>query len=183
MKQLIAGVIGLFFISTAALSQSKYKADEGMVSFFSSAPLEDIYAENKTVVSLVDLSTREIAFVITIVDFQFEKSLMQTHFNDKYMESHKYPKATFLGNIISPNELKNPGNYKVKVKGDLTIHGVIQNIEVDGEIIIGEAEVEASSEFTVKLEDYKVKIPRLLVRNIAEEVLVKINLTYYPVQP
>ncbi|MCU4163767.1 YceI family protein [Carboxylicivirga caseinilyticus] len=182
MKQVIIGLAILLLGSTTVFSQHKYRADKGFVSFFSSAPLEDIYAENKTVISLVDLVKREIAFVVTIADFQFEKSLMQEHFNEKYMESHKYPKATFEGTISSPDELKEPGTYTVTVTGELTIHGVTKTVEVEGTIMVGESEVVASSEFKVKLEDYKVKVPRLVVRNIAEEVQVKVRLTYYPVQ-
>ncbi len=68
-------------LGTKLFSQSKYQSNEGFISFFSSAPMEDIYAENKSVLSLIDLSTNEIAFVVNIADFSFKKSLMQTHFN------------------------------------------------------------------------------------------------------
>lgn len=161
-----------------SLAQSKYKSDTGFASFYSSAPIEDIYAENKTVKSLIDLKTNAIAFVVTISDYTFKKSLMQKHFNEKYMESDKFPKATFSGYITSISDLKTVGNHIVKVKGDMTIHGVKKTIEVEGTIQNMDEELKATSEFNIKLADYDIKIPKLLVKNIAEEVLVRIKIDY-----
>lgn len=161
-----------------ARSQSKYKCENGFVSFYSSAPLEDIYAENNTLISLIDLSKKQIAFVAIITDFRFKKSLMQQHFNEKYMESHKYPKATFSGTMVSSTSLHEKGRHIVTVKGDLSIHGVTRNIQVEGVIDNQGSVLSASSEFIIRVADYDIKIPKLLVKNIAEEVLVKVKLDY-----
>lgn len=176
--------LAIFLVINSALSlaQDKYKADNGFASFFSSAPIEDIYAENKTVKSLIDLKTNAIAFVVNISDYTFKKSLMQKHFNEKYMESDKYPNATFSGYIHSESDLKTAGSHAVKVKGDMTIHGVKRNIEVEGTVVNKDQQLKAKSEFYVKLADYNIKIPKLLVKNIAEEVLVKVELDYHLVE-
>ncbi|MBK3519961.1 YceI family protein [Carboxylicivirga marina] len=166
------------FIQSLCIAQSKYKADDGFVSFFSSAPLEDIYAENKTVKSLIDLSTNEIAFIVQVQNFKFKKSLMQKHFNEKYMESHKYPHATFSGFVKSSSNITITGRHSVTVKGEMLIHGVKKTIEVVGVLINNGTSISANSEFIIKVDDYDIKIPKLLVKNIAEEVKVTLQLNY-----
>jgi len=178
-RNLFTGIIlalSLPFINTVA--QNKYQAFNGFISFFSSAPLEDIYAENEKVKSLIDLSTNEVAFVITISGFQFKKSLMQEHFNEKYMESHKFPRATFSGKLVSSADLKTSGVHQVMVKGDIEIHGVKKTIEIPGTINNKGDNLTAESEFDLKTADFDIKIPKLLIKNIAEKVLVKVKLEY-----
>src|SRR5690606_36927900 len=80
------------------LAQS-YQYTESEVTFFSSAPMEDIKATNKRATSLFDAATGSIAFVVPINGFQFRKSLMQQHLNENYLESDKYPNASFEGKV------------------------------------------------------------------------------------
>src|SRR6266446_7070845 len=88
-----------FFLTFFVQAQSTYKSKEGEVSFFSKAPIEDIEAYNQNINSLLNISTGDIAFIIPIREFKFKKPLMEEHFNEKYMESDKFPTATFKGKI------------------------------------------------------------------------------------
>ncbi|TLX70080.1 YceI family protein [Labilibacter sediminis] len=160
------------------IAQNKFKAISGNISFFSSAPLEDIYADNNKIKSLLDIDSKEIAFIVSISEFNFKKSLMQTHFNEKYMESHKYPNALYQGKLISNSDLKTEGIHKVTSKGEITIHGVKKEIEVTGTLHNKGREIQVKSEFNIKLADFKIKIPKLIIKNIAEEVLVKVDIVY-----
>src|SRR6478752_5524706 len=93
--------IYLFFFSlvvTEACCQ-KYTVEKGSASFFSHAAIEDIAARNESVAGLFNASTGDVAFSIPINEFRFVKSLMKEHFNEKYMESDKYPKSTFQGKV------------------------------------------------------------------------------------
>jgi len=178
-KIFLAGVIVFLSLPfTVGLAQNKYQGFNGFISFFSSAPLEDIYAENEKVKSLINLSTNEVAFVVTISGFEFKKALMQEHFNEKYMESHKYPRASFSGKLTSAADLQSPGKHEVVVKGDIEIHGVKKTIEVPGTIHNKGDQLIAESEFYLKPADFDIKIPKLLIKNIAEKVLVKVKLEY-----
>src|SRR5690606_10538132 len=116
MKRLLLVVI-LILVKYHSLYPQRYVADKGMVDFYSQATLEDIKAENRKVQSLFNASTGEIAFIIGIRDFQFQKKLMQEHFNEKYMESDKYPDGTFSGTLdgFSPEAT---GWQHVMAKGD-----------------------------------------------------------------
>lgn len=168
----------LYFISLSGFAQ-KYGTEKTYVSFFSHAAIEDIKADNKKAVGIFNSTSNDIAFSIPINEFQFAKSLMQEHFNEKYMESDKYPKSTFQGKILDFN-LSAPGEQKVKASGSLTIHGVTNTIEVPGTIEKQGDKLIMKSKFTVKLQDYKIEIPQLLWQNIAEQVEVTLEFTFKP---
>ena len=175
----IAGLLILLLISSISLAQ-KYKSVSSSVHFFSSAPMEDIEATNLKGQSAIDLSTGEIVFSIPIKSFEFEKSLMQEHFNENYMESDKYPSATFKGIISGFNE-EAAGWQKAKANGSMNIHGVQNELSAEGEVRIEEGSLEIKSKFPIALEDYKIKIPKVVFYNIAEVVEVTITFTYEPI--
>ena len=167
----------LLLLLSGALMAQKYKSDQSTVTFFSDAAIEDIAATNETASSIFDSSNGDIVFLITISDFQFDKSLMQEHFNEKYMESDKYPRATFKGKVLGYDKSK-VGVQQVSAKGTLTIHGQSKEINVEGTLEKQGSLLLLKSTFVVALEDYKIKIPQLLWQNIAEQVEVKVDFTY-----
>lgn len=166
----------LLTISLAGNSQ-KFVSSVSEVTFFSSSPVEDIEAKNKKAKSIFDSETGNIVFMIPISSFQFDKSLMQEHFNEKYMESDKYPKAAFKGKIIGFDS-KMEGPQIVNAKGKLTIHGVEKSIDMQGEMTYKNGEIALNHEFKVALKDYKIEIPQILWQNIAEIIDVKITFDY-----
>lgn len=165
-------------ISLAGFAQ-KYQSEKTFVSFFSDAVLEDITAENKKSSSIFNASTGDIAFSIPMKEFKFAKSLMQQHFNEKYVESEKFPKSTFQGKIVgfSPDAT---GPQEVKAQGKLTIHGVTKDIDVPGTIEVKGKQLLMKSKFMVKVADYEIEIPQLVFQNIAEEVEVTLDFVYKP---
>ena len=150
------------------------------LSFFSEAPIENIKAESNTGVSALNLSTNTIYFKVHMLSFEFKKSLMQEHFNENYMESSKYPFAEFNGKIREQIDLTKDGIYPVTVQGELNIHGVKKNYIVKGELNVKGSEISANSTFPVKLADHEIKIPRLVIKNIAEIVQVTVSAHYKP---
>jgi hypothetical protein len=175
MKQLFI-LLSLVFVSGASFCQ-KYKAEKGQINFFSDGVIEDISAENISVGSLFNSATGELVFIVPIKDFKFQKSLMREHFNEKYMETDKYPKSTFQGKIVG-FALSVPGEQKVKAVGKLTIHGVTKDIDVPGTVELESGRATMKSKFKIKLKDFNIKIPTIVWQNIAEEVEVKIDFTY-----
>jgi hypothetical protein len=155
----------------------KYSAEKGAITFFSDAAIEDIKAENSLVGSLFNATTGELVYIVKILDFKFEKSLMREHFNEKYMETEKFPKSTFQGKVTGFTA-EGRGEQKVKASGKLTIHGVTRNVEIPGTVEFAGGKAILKSKFVVKLVDYNVKIPKLVWQNIAEEIEVKIDFTY-----
>ncbi len=176
MKYLFALLI--VFASGQAIGQ-KYIIEKAFVSFFSDAAIEDITADNKKASSIFNESTGEVVYSIPINEFQFEKSLMQEHFNEKYMESDRYPKSTFQGKLQGYNP-DGKGPQQVKATGKLTIHGVTKDVEIPGTIEKTGNRISMKSKFIVKLEDHKIAIPQLLWQNIAEQVEVTVDFLYKP---
>ncbi len=171
-------LLTLFFITVLGNAQ-KYVAEKTYVKFFSDAALEDITAENEKTSSIFNAATDEIVFSVPIREFQFAKSLMQEHFNEKYMESEKFPKATFQGKVDG-YKADASGMYDAKAIGKLTIHGVTRNVEIPGTIEKKGSNLIMKTKFIVRLEDYDIDIPQLLWQNIAEQVEVTGEFTFKP---
>lgn len=158
----------------------KYYTKDGTISFFSDAPMEKIEAINKKAASVLDLETGKIEFMVLIKAFHFEKALMQEHFNENYMESSKFPKAVFKGQIadFAGIDLTHEGQHEVNVTGDLTIHGITHEVQTAGIIEMKEATISASSTFEVAVADYDIVIPKLVRENIAKVVEIRVSMTY-----
>ena len=157
----------------------KYISESSKVSFFSKASIEDIAADNSKSMSLFNSETNEIAFSVPIKEFKFSKSLMEEHFNEKYLESEKFPKSTFQGKILDI-QLQTTGSQRVRAQGKFTLHGITKDIEVPGTIEIMNGQITLKSKFKVKLEDYDIIRPQLLWKNIAEEIEVSIEFSFKP---
>lgn len=172
--------ITLFFIFMGSHAWSqKFVAEESMVTFFSSATIEDITADNTKSSSIFNSETGDIAFSIPIREFEFEKSLMKEHFNEKYMDTEKFPKSTFQGQIEG-FDVGSTAIQHVKAVGKLTIHGRTNDIDIPGTVQKRGDKLMMKSKFIVRLEDYKIKIPTLMWQNIAEQVEVTIDFTFKP---
>lgn len=167
-------------LSISGHAQQRYFAEKSAISFFSDGVIEDIAAQNSKVTSIFDSSKGDIAFLMNIKDFEFDKKLMQVHFNEKYMESEKFPKSSFQGKIVGFNP-NSPGPQHVKAAGKLSIHGVTRDVELPGTIEVKGSQLIVRSKFIVRLEDYNVKVPQIVWQNIAQQVEVSINFTYRPI--
>jgi polyisoprenoid-binding protein YceI len=176
MKKLISILLILFFITPMAFSQ-KYITKNGKISFYSDAPMEKIEAHNSQVNAALDASTGDLVFRVLMKSFIFEKALMQEHFNENYVESDKYPNSTFKGKIqnIKNIDFTKNGKHNVIVEGDLTIHGVTQKVKHPGTIEIKDGKVIAMSKFSIELKDYNIKIPKNVLKNIAEIIEITVN--------
>lgn len=181
MKKLIVGIITIGFLGIANSSfAQKYFTKEGSISFYSEAPMEKIEAFNKNATSVLDIQSGKMEFAVLIKGFHFEKALMEEHFNENYMESSKFPKSTFKGEITNLSEVNfsTDGKYKVNVKGNLTIHGETNPVETTGTLMVDGGKIIASSVFKVTVADYKIEIPKLVRENIAKEVDITVDLNY-----
>ena len=166
----------LMLVSFGAHAQ-KFEAERAFVQFYSKAAIEDITAKNEKATALFDASSGAIAFVVPIDQFIFPKSLMQEHFNEKYLESERYPQSTFQGHIQGYNA-EATGEQTASAQGKLTIHGVTRDVNIPGQIVKTDKGLTMKSKFMVELKDYKIEIPRLMWQNIAERVEVTIEFAF-----
>ncbi len=159
-------------------AQKKFFTRTGKVVFFSKAPLENIEAVNKQASCIYDATANKIVAKVLIKAFEFDKALMQKHFNENYLESDKYPKASFKGKIKDAENINFDTNWNrnLQFEGDLTIHGVTKSIESPFEISMKNGQMKISCIFYVAIKDYEIKIPSTVINNIAEKVKIIVNL-------
>jgi len=163
-----------------AATASKYVVKKSNITFFSSTPLEDIEAKNTDLVAVVDKASNKFSFRIPIKSFKFDKSLMQQHFNENYMESDKYPNGAFKGKIEGEYSLTEDGEYDVTAIGTLNIHGVEQERSIPSTITVEKGVPSISSKFKVQLVKHKIKVPKIVFYNIAEDIDVSIKADLKP---
>lgn len=161
-----------------AAAQELYKAPAVEVDFFSSAPVEDIHALSKKGISVLNSGSGEISFSIDMTTFEFSRALMQEHFNENFVESHKYPKATFKGNIQEFIDLSKDGEHEIVLVGTLEIHGKPKKRKIPAQLKIDNDQIYLYSKFNVACEDHDITIPRILWKNIAEVVQVEVKANY-----
>jgi len=179
---IIIVIMVMIAIAADVMAQGKFITKTGHISFYSEAPLENIEAHNHEVLSIIDTESKEVAVSMLMKAFAFEKSLMQEHFNENYVESDKFPKATFKGTFASvePIDLSKDGIYEVDVTGDLTIRGITKPITTQGTIEVKEGQVVTKTKFKVAVKDYEIEIPKIVVDNIAEEIEITVELQHAP---
>ncbi|MEL1241638.1 YceI family protein [Flavobacterium flavipallidum] len=176
MKKIL--LLFLFFFSVPIVAQDKKMTTTGNITFEASVPFyEAVEAKNNKVYCLLNLKNGNISFIVFIKLFHFERSLMEDHFNANYMESKKYPKATFKGQIEKFAIAKintTPTDYFIK--GRITIHGVTKNIKVLAKLSkTVENKIIIQSDFSLNTEDYKIDIPFIVSNKIAKKVNVQLT--------
>jgi hypothetical protein len=172
-------IVCVFFLllSVGIQAQGKFYTKSGKISFFSSTPLEDISAINKSAVSLLDIKTGDLQFAALVKGFEFKKALMQEHFNDTYVESKKFPRTEFKGQIINNSEINytTNGTYPAKVKGKITIHGITKDIETSGTVTVKDGKLTLGSSFNLLIADYNITVEKLYRDNISKSIKVTVD--------
>jgi hypothetical protein len=169
---LLAG-ISLFVNAQKGLFETK----KSLVSFASDAPLELIKASSKELRGFLDPEKRTFAFIIPSKSFEgFNSPLQQVHFSENYIEASKYPEASFKGKIIEQVDLSTDGEYQVRAKGALNIHGVEQERIIRVKIKLNKGVLNASSDFSILLKDHNITIPKVVYQKIAEEIFIQVQM-------
>lgn len=176
MKKTILSLTML--LATGLLFAQKKTTTSAVISFDATTPIDALpKAENKTVIASLDTKTGAIAFEAAVKSFAFSNPKIQEHFNNKgWMDSDQFATATFKGSITNLKEVKfnKDGTYAVDVTGDLTMHGVTKVIDAKGTITVSGKVVVATSEFKVKLDDFKVSGAAIGAGKVAKEPTIKV---------
>lgn len=175
MKKMIFILIVLIAFYFNGFSQL-FVTRTGFIGFYSKTSFEDIKAENNQVYAVVDAGKKNIAFSCLLKGFVFTKELMQEHFNENYVESDKYPKASFSGSYTGDVTAGKDGIYKVMVKGKLTLHNITRDIDVPATLELKGGNLSGNTEFTIKPEDYNIEIPSLVREKIEKQLMVKVKI-------
>jgi hypothetical protein len=170
---LILWVVGqLSFAQTGVFTIRK-----SQVSFVSDAPLELIKAKSTQLRGVLEPDKRVFAFVIPSNSFEgFNNPLQQIHFYENYIEASKYPEDSFKGKIIEQINFNNDGEYQIRAKGGLIIHGVEQERIIKVKIRLSKGVMYATSDFSILLQEHNITIPRVVYQKIAEEINIHVSM-------
>ena len=147
--------------------------DHGTIEFYTGTVVSDIEAVSKKADVSLNLETGEISAMINITSFEFEYDLMQEHFNEKYMESDKFPQATFKGKILQDISNGTDNGMNVDVSGKLTIHGVTKDIRFKASLSKQNDFTVVKTKITVIFKDYGIDDPSIITKSVAKDVEVK----------
>lgn len=177
MSKLSVVTIFLILVSFSWGYSQKYTTATGETTFDSKAPApaSDILGVNHKTQVMIDTETGQVSVKLNMADFELPKSLMQKHYNEKYMETAKYPRGSFDGKIDRMPEWTKDGVYDVSATGLFTIHGVGQKRTLKGKLQVKGGELILTSNFVVKLADHKIDTPVLVFVKITDQVNVKVN--------
>ena len=177
MKKLIFVLFFLSIVSFVADAQ-KFITKTGHIKFYSDSPLEKIEAHNRQVNAALDAVTGDFVCKVLVKSFEFEKALMQEHFNEYYVESDKFPNATFIGKVINIKDvnISKDGVYEAMVEGKLTIHGTTQPVREKGTFEVKGTKITGKSKFTILLADYNIKIPGAVTNSISKSIEITVDM-------
>lgn len=182
MKRYFFPLIFLAIFSTLKSQDSLWFTRTGHIYFISHTDIIDIDANHYQTGSFLNINSGEMAFTLLMKSFQFSLPLAEEHFNENYVESDNFPKATFKGKILNfdPSMLVPDKDYTVMVQGDLTIHGVTTGLKEAGVLRRSGNEIRASSKFTIQLDAFNIKVPNIVEDRVAKEIPIDVNLKYEP---
>lgn len=160
------------FFCSILVSAQKYYTKTGVTEFKASVEaFESVEAKNKSTTAILNTNTGEFAALLFIKSFHFDIALMQEHFNENYMDSDQFSKATFKGEIAAFNldELtKSDKNFTLK--GILTVRGISKEVETIVRLKRIGSKIVLDSEFNVSPQDFNIEIPSIVRKKIAESI-------------
>lgn len=169
----------LWTVKNLSAQNTTYSTVSGSVFFRSDAKLELIEAKSTQLKGILKPETGEFAFSVTVNSFEgFNSALQKEHFRENYMESGKFPKCTFEGKIIEKEPITRPGNYDIRAKGSLNIHGISMERIIKANLITSEGQIKVRAIFSVFLSDHAISIPKVVHQKIAEEIYVEIDAVF-----
>jgi len=143
--------------------------------------LETITAKSKELKGTLDVQKRTFAITMSIASFEgFINALQKKHFCERYVESAKFPTATFKGKIIEDIDLSVPGSYTFRSKGILMIHGVEKERIIEVKAVVKNGQILIDSKFPIVLEDHGIKISSMNTIVISKTVSVDAKITLIP---
>lgn len=185
MKNLLLMLFFILPVAGSSLAQ-RYFTKSGTIGFDATSPSspEKIEGTNRTATCVVDTKSGAIQFAVLMKGFAFERALMEEHFNENYVESHKFPKAEFKGKIKDTEQIDftKDGTHSVKVKGDLTLHGQTKEVETTGKLQIAGGKINASAIFNVKMSDFDISIPGLVADKVAKTAKINVDCSLEPLK-
>ena len=181
----IRPILLLFAIAISSIAmnaQEKYIDKSGIINFEASEEtFEPVKAKNESVTAILNTAKNEIAALALIKSFRFKNSLMEEHFNENYIESETYPKATFRGELLNFDSTSlTENNTETTVEGVLKLHGKEKKINTTLLVSKTRETIQLSGSFTVTPQDFDIEIPSVVRNKIAKEIIIVLDFKLSP---
>ena len=166
-------------ISVNLCSQEFWEIDSNssFIKYSGNHFLHNWDAQNDEISGLLNIENGTIdnvGVIAKVKDFNSGNSSLDSNAM-RVVEALKYPNVIFRSSLIEQND------DRVYLEGVLEFHGIKQNLKVEGKIESLEDQIKINMDFRIKLSDFEIKRPSLLLRKVEDEILVEINLNFYPV--
>ncbi|HSD13788.1 MAG TPA: YceI family protein [Flavobacterium sp.] len=173
-KLFLAALLSITFLG---FTQSKKMTKTGEVKFEASVPsFEEVKAENKTTTVVLNTDNGDIAALALMKGFRFKIALMEEHFNENYIESDKFPKATFKGKVVDFDMSKLSETEKeFTIKGTLELHGKSKKISVPAKIKKSGDAISLTTAFSVNSDDFDIEIPSVVSKKVSKTVNIDVD--------
>ncbi|HEY9677900.1 MAG TPA: YceI family protein [Drouetiella sp.] len=196
----LTSVIGL--AQSAIAKPVKFVIDDpkgrDSVSFNSNAPIEVINGHTNKVTGFIELDDSldlkkpvSAQFDVDLASIDTGIALRNEHMRDNFLETKKFPKATFkLKSIASgATTLQDKQKVQLKTVGDFTVHGKTVAKDVTLDVTYFKTCPATSSKFencnllqvngsfTVPFKDHDIKRPEIVFQKLADTVTVTVALT------
>jgi polyisoprenoid-binding protein YceI len=169
----------LLLLPNSYAQQATIISNTGKVEFSSEVTMESIESSSEQLKGAIDKSKNTFAFAVDIKSFKgFNSDLQREHFDENYIETDKYPTASFVGKFIEQVDFTTNGTYPVRAKGIFSIHGIQKERIIEGNITINNGNVTIDAIFNVRLEDHDIKVPKIVYEKIAEEIKIEFNILF-----
>jgi polyisoprenoid-binding protein YceI len=169
------------FQLTRTEAQGTYTTNKGHVSFFANAPVADVDARSDKAKIALNTSTGELTVNADMTSFQFQNKKMGRDARGSYIETDKFPQASFAGKITGKVDYDKPGSYPVTATGKLKVHGTEREVNEKGTVNVQKGRISIQSQFNVALKDHNIETPKILGQEMTEDqVIVKVEATLFP---
>ncbi|NNF22166.1 MAG: hypothetical protein HKN67_09500 [Saprospiraceae bacterium] len=188
-------IILLLFVLSGSIQAQEYYTRTGHVHVKSANKFKNIEADNYQIISVFNTSTGEISFEGLLRSFEFKFGALDRAVNSRNLDVSAHPKIKFKGKVKNFRRIdfNKPGEYNVKVHGNLFIWDEKRVTTADGRIYVGsDGQMSASSNFIMTIEEQSVeklndlmrkKLPDVLNINtntlgVSRDIIIDLDLTY-----
>jgi len=176
MKHLCVILLFALLSTSCFAQQNVYEVTRGSVYFHSDAQQELIKATSDGLSGVVDVNKRTFLFKIKVASFEgFNSQLQREHFNENYLESEVFPTASYAGRIVEDIDLSKDGEFDVRTRGKLMIHGCEQQCLIKAHVVNKKGIIDIRSDFTIMLADYNIKVPRIVYDKLSPEISITVT--------
>ena len=185
MKPFLILLLGVLLLHSPAFAQENnaattYTAANGTVEFTSRAPLLEFKGVSDHLAGLIDFDQNLLDFYVDLTTIDTGIRLRNKHMNDSYLETDRFPFAEFTGKLAQMPDLYQPTPQTAIAEGTFTIHGVSRDIRVEGTLEPTENGLQLEARWTVLLNDYNIRRPKIVFYELAEEQDVFISILLKP---